>query len=86
MTLKPSAGGAPKWTKSSYSSNEGPQCVEVAWTKSSYSSDDGPECVEVATTLTRDIIHIRDSKNPNGPQLAVTPASWTAFVTYASKN
>ncbi|WP_308403714.1 DUF397 domain-containing protein [Streptomyces niphimycinicus] len=32
------------------------------------------------------MIHIRDSKNPNGPQLAVTPASWTAFVTYASKN
>ncbi|GAA3363659.1 DUF397 domain-containing protein [Streptomyces antimycoticus] len=79
MTLKPN-----EWTKSSYSSNDGPECVEVAWTKSSYSTDDGPACVEVAPT--RDTIHIRDSKNPNGPQLAVTPASWTAFVHYASNN
>ncbi|MGW7595004.1 DUF397 domain-containing protein [Streptomyces asiaticus] len=53
---------------------------------SSYSSNDGPECVEVATTPARDTIHIRDSKNPNGPQLAVTPTAWTAFVTYASNN
>nr|WSX77348.1 DUF397 domain-containing protein [Streptomyces sp. NBC_00899] len=32
MTLKPSAGGGPAlaWTKSSYSSNDGPECVEVA--------------------------------------------------------
>ncbi|MFD8515014.1 DUF397 domain-containing protein [Streptomyces antimycoticus] len=56
------------------------------WTKSSYSSNDGPECVEVATTPTPSTIHIRDSKNPNGPQLAVNPASWTAFVHYASNN
>ncbi|BBJ43109.1 toxin [Streptomyces antimycoticus] len=79
MTLKPN-----EWTKSSYSSNDGPECVEVAWTKSSYSTDDGPACVEVAPTPST--IHIRDSKNPNGPQLAATPASWTAFVHYASNN
>ncbi|URN12416.1 DUF397 domain-containing protein [Streptomyces radiopugnans] len=32
MTLKPSAGDGSelKWTKSSYSSNDGPDCVEVA--------------------------------------------------------
>ncbi|MCC5032866.1 DUF397 domain-containing protein [Streptomyces sp. WAC 00631] len=32
MTLKSTAGdgSAPQWTKSSYSSNDGPDCVEVA--------------------------------------------------------
>ncbi|MFK4188228.1 DUF397 domain-containing protein [Streptomyces sparsogenes] len=78
MTLKPS-----EWTTSSYSSNDGPECVEVAWFKSSYSSNDGPACVEVA--LTPDTIRIRDSKHPHGPQLTVTPAAWTAFVTYAGR-
>ncbi|MEU9448070.1 DUF397 domain-containing protein [Streptomyces sp. NPDC048277] len=36
MTIKPSAGNdtALTWTKSSYSSNEGPECVEVAATPS----------------------------------------------------
>ncbi|AJZ86030.1 MULTISPECIES: DUF397 domain-containing protein [Streptomyces] len=80
MTLKSN-----EWTKSSYSSNDGPECVEVAWTKSSYSSNDGPSCVEVSAP-TPSTIHIRDSKNPNGPQLTVTPTAWTAFVTYASNN
>ncbi|TGG75858.1 DUF397 domain-containing protein [Streptomyces albus] len=34
MTLKPSAGpgAALEWTKSSYSSNDSPDCVEVATT------------------------------------------------------
>lgn len=34
MTLKPSAedGSALRWTKSSYSTNDGPDCVEVAST------------------------------------------------------
>ncbi|MEU4684316.1 DUF397 domain-containing protein [Streptomyces xinghaiensis] len=38
------------WFKSSYSSGEGGECVEVAmtWRKSSYSSGEGGECVEVA--------------------------------------
>ncbi|GAA2365166.1 DUF397 domain-containing protein [Streptomyces cuspidosporus] len=78
MTLKPS-----EWTKSSYSASNSNDCVEVAWFKSSYSSNDGPDCVEVA--LTPDTIRIRDSKHPHGPQLTVTPAAWTAFVTYAGR-
>ena len=37
------------WRKSSYSSGNGGQCVEVAtWRKSSYSSGNGGQCVEVA--------------------------------------
>ncbi|MBL1095505.1 DUF397 domain-containing protein [Streptomyces coffeae] len=78
MTLKPF-----EWIKSSYSTADGPDCVEVAWMKSSYSTADGPACVEVAADPCG-TIHIRDSKNPDGPQLAVAPATWTAFVSYAS--
>ncbi|MGV9854021.1 DUF397 domain-containing protein [Streptomyces sp. NPDC003442] len=58
-----------------------PSDSALQWIKSSYSTDDGPSCVEVASALST--IHIRDSKNPNGPQLTVTPTAWTAFVTYA---
>ncbi|MEU8824104.1 DUF397 domain-containing protein [Streptomyces sp. NPDC048636] len=100
MTLKPS-DSAPEWIKSSYSTDDGPACVEVAWTKSSYSTADGPSCVEVgwakSSYSTNDgpecvevaadpcgTIHIRDSKVPDGPQLAVAPVAWTAFVSYAS--
>ncbi|WP_063799107.1 DUF397 domain-containing protein, partial [Streptomyces ossamyceticus] len=52
------------WFKSSYSSADGDDCVEVAltWHKSSYSSSGDGDCVEIATTP--HTIHIRDSKNP----------------------
>ncbi|MER5934913.1 DUF397 domain-containing protein [Streptomyces sp. NPDC002054] len=38
-----------RWFKSSYSSGEGDDCVEVAlsWHKSSYSGSEGDDCVEV---------------------------------------
>ncbi|MEV6398040.1 DUF397 domain-containing protein [Streptomyces sp. NPDC051907] len=38
------------WFKSSYSGDQGGDCVEVAveWMKSSYSSDQQGECVEIA--------------------------------------
>ncbi|MGW6026661.1 DUF397 domain-containing protein [Streptomyces sp. NPDC055099] len=88
MIRKASAGDASKleWFKSSYSSSgDGNDCVEVAleWRKSSFSSSsNGEDCVEVATTPAT--IHIRDSKNTQGPRLAVTPAAWGDFITYAS--
>jgi hypothetical protein len=41
--------GEVRWYKSSCSSDQGGQCVEVArWRKSSRSSDQGGDCVEVA--------------------------------------
>jgi hypothetical protein len=56
---------------------------ELEWTKSSYSGDsDSNECLEVAAC--RDTIHIRDSKNPHGPQLHLQPATWADFVAYAA--
>ncbi|MBK6015451.1 DUF397 domain-containing protein [Streptomyces sp. MBT53] len=68
------------WFKSSYSSSSDGDCVEVAlsWHKSSYSSSGDGDCVEVATCPST--IHIRDSKNTAGPQLALAPATWTKFI------
>ena len=48
------------------------------WRKSSYSSQDG-NCVEVATDMTGTIA-VRDSKDPQGPALAVSCHDWQVFV------
>ncbi|MEU8968896.1 DUF397 domain-containing protein [Streptomyces monashensis] len=54
---------------------------ELAWFKSSYSSGSGDNCIEIATSPTT--IHIRDSKAKEGPVLGLSPAAWSAFVTFA---
>ncbi|MGX1910431.1 DUF397 domain-containing protein [Streptomyces phaeochromogenes] len=57
---------------------------ELAWFKSSYSSgNEGDSCVEIACVP--GTIHVRDSKNLGGPQLALAPGVWADFVTYASR-
>ncbi|MFH8476862.1 DUF397 domain-containing protein [Streptomyces sp. NPDC018000] len=75
---------AREWFKSSYSSDEGGACLEVAyeWRKSSYSGSEGGACLEIAAHPTA--IHIRDSKNPDGPTLTVAPTTWTAFAGFAA--
>ncbi|GAA1704432.1 DUF397 domain-containing protein [Streptomyces yatensis] len=45
--------------------------------KSSFSTGDR-ECVEVSTNVP-DLVAIRDSKDPGGPILRFTPATWTDF-------
>jgi hypothetical protein len=72
------------WFKSSYSSSEGGECVEVAvaWLKSSYSTGSGGNCVEVATHP--HAVHVRDSKDTTRPALTVTPAAWAAFISGAA--
>jgi hypothetical protein len=54
----------------------------VTWEKSSYSSGEGGQCVEFARNLAASagIIPVRDSKAPEGPALAFSPAAWTSFV------
>jgi Domain of unknown function (DUF397) len=71
------------WFKSSYSGSSGDNCIEVAldWHKSSYSSGSEGDCVEVATCP--GTVHVRDSKDKEGPQLAFSPAEWAHFVAYA---
>jgi len=65
------------WHTSSYSSTHG-DCVEVGWRTSSYSTNQG-DCVEVAPAPDR--VLVRDSKDPEGPVLAVPTAAWRAFLT-----
>jgi hypothetical protein len=74
------------WFKSSYSGTDGNECLEVAlsWRKSSHSGTDGDECVEVAACP--DTVHVRDSKDKQGPQLDLSPAAWGAFVGYAARS
>ncbi|MCZ4121535.1 DUF397 domain-containing protein [Streptomyces sp. H39-S7] len=55
---------------------------DLAWFKSSHSSDQGGNCIEVAAHP--HAIHIRDSKDPDGPALTVSPAAWTRFVAFAA--
>ncbi|MEW1893264.1 DUF397 domain-containing protein [Streptomyces sp. NBC_00523] len=73
------------WFKSSYSGSEGGACLEVSydWVKSSYSSDEGGACVEVATHTAA--VHVRDSKNLDGPMLTVAPTSWAAFTGHVGR-
>jgi hypothetical protein len=53
----------------------------LVWFKSSYSSgNDGNSCVELA--VTPGTVHVRDSKNVEGPSLAIAPGAWADFVPY----
>ena len=54
-----------RWRKSSYSSSNGGNCVEVA---------------AVARSGSARVVAVRDSKDPDGPVLAFTHAEWQAFV------
>ncbi|MDT6986749.1 DUF397 domain-containing protein [Streptomyces lusitanus] len=56
---------------------------EVVWRKSSYSSgSEGDSCVEIAATPAT--IHVRDSKDTDGPRLAFAPAAWAGFLPYVA--
>lgn len=72
------------WFKSTYSGDEGGECLEVAytWRKSSHSGNEDDQCVEMAACP--HAIHIRDSKNPTGPTFTASPAAWSAFTAYAA--
>ncbi|MBW8736273.1 MAG: DUF397 domain-containing protein [Streptomyces turgidiscabies] len=78
------------WRKSSYSSSNGGDCLEVGgtmsaselpvtWRKSSHSSPNGGECLEVGDGMTR-IVPVRDSKAPHGPAVLFTSTAWAPFV------
>ena len=73
--------GTLRWRKSSRSSGQNGECVELAcldtarWRKSSRSSGQGGECVELAY-----LGAVRDSKNPGGPVLRVDLGGLLAAV------
>ncbi|MFD9301656.1 DUF397 domain-containing protein [Streptomyces sp. NPDC060048] len=61
---------AATWHKSSYSDASDGSCLEMAtWRKSTHSADCHPG-----------IVPVRDSKVPDGPQLAFGAPAWSAFV------
>lgn len=68
------------WRRSSRSNSQG-QCVEVAdaTSRKSGRSNSQGDCVEVADDL-GGVVGVRDSKDPFGPVLTISPAGWTAFV------
>ncbi|GHH80754.1 hypothetical protein GCM10018793_36620 [Streptomyces sulfonofaciens] len=72
------------WHKSTYSSGSDGDCVEVAltWHKSTYSSGSEGDCVEIATCPTA--VHVRDSKDREGPRLSLTAAAWETFLPYVA--
>ncbi|MEU1482508.1 DUF397 domain-containing protein [Streptomyces sp. NPDC005752] len=72
------------WFKSSHSSDQGGNCLEVAcdWRRSSYSGSGRGDRVEVSAHPTA--VHIRDSKVTGGPVLTVQPTAWAAFVSAAA--
>ncbi|MEU3348959.1 DUF397 domain-containing protein [Streptomyces sp. NPDC006700] len=54
-----------EWFKSSYSGNDGPDCVEVAIS---------------APTPSPAAVHVRDSKDRDGARIVFGGASWSAFL------
>ncbi|MFF3331125.1 DUF397 domain-containing protein [Streptomyces sp. NPDC002888] len=77
------------WRKSSYSGDQGGECVEcaplngLAWRKSSYSGDQGGDCVEIAEAPCATVA-VRDSKTPSGPVLTLAPSTFAAFVSWTT--
>ena len=53
--------------------------MEPRWRKSSYSGNGGGDCVEVASDPTGFVL-VRDSKDREGPRLALSDQAWSAFV------
>ncbi len=70
-----------RWRKSSHSSGDGTNCVEVAavWRKSRHSGGNGGGCVEVAPNP-MGTVAVRDSKDRGGPQLTFNHRAWSRFV------
>ena len=57
----------------------------IDWRKASYSTNNGGDCVEVtaayrAAAGADTSCLVRDSQDPDGPRLALSPAAWRAFT------
>lgn len=75
MTTSSDFTGA-RWRKASRSASSG-ECIELAWRKSNRSASSGA-CVELAHTEA--VFGVRDSKNADGPVLALAARNGLAFL------
>jgi hypothetical protein len=55
----------------------------LRWFKSSYSDSEGANCIEIAAEP--GMIHVRDSKDRQGPSLAFGAGAWGEFVGFAAE-
>ncbi|MFI9352898.1 DUF397 domain-containing protein [Streptomyces lydicus] len=55
----------------------------VVWRKSSYSNGGDANCVEVADGNQGTVVHVRDSKDPDGPVLCFPAVAWSSFIATA---
>ena len=53
--------------------------IELSWRKASRSGNGGGSCVEVGTGLPGKVA-VRDSKDREGPMLAVSGTAWSEFT------
>jgi hypothetical protein len=68
------------WRKSTYSGNNGGECIEVAtWRKAGYSGNNGGDCVE-AGVAERGRVLVRDTANRDGAVLDVLAEAWERFT------
>lgn len=68
------------WRKSTYSGNNGGECVEVAtWRKASHSANNGTNCVE-AGVADRGRVLVRDTANRDGAVLDFPADAWERFT------
>jgi hypothetical protein len=68
------------WRKSSYSGNNGANCVEVAtWRKATYSGNNGTNCVEAGVAPQGHVL-VRDTTNRDGAVLDIPAEAWARFA------
>jgi hypothetical protein len=53
--------------------------TRAVWRKSTKSGGNGGNCVEVTCSLPG-IVAVRDSKNPDGPKIVLSPTAWKSFT------
>lgn len=59
--------------------------INATWRKSSHSGPNGGECIELAGLAgVAGAVAVRDSKDPNGPVLLLTPAALRTAVQSAA--
>ncbi|WP_078500606.1 DUF397 domain-containing protein [Wenjunlia vitaminophila] len=54
----------------------------LSWRKSSYSGSGGGDCIEIACA--EDTVHVRDSKDPEGPMLTFSSTQWLTFISFST--